>query len=50
MAEPPVGRPGKVEPEGEAKVMKSYRIAMVPGDGVGPEVSLEAERVLIARG
>jgi len=28
--------------------MKSYRIAMVPGDGVGPEISLEAERVLKA--
>jgi tartrate dehydrogenase/decarboxylase/D-malate dehydrogenase len=30
----------------EAEVMKSYRVAVVPGDGVGPEVSAEAERVL----
>jgi tartrate dehydrogenase/decarboxylase/D-malate dehydrogenase len=28
--------------------MKSYRIAMIPGDGVGPEISVEAERVLKA--
>jgi tartrate dehydrogenase/decarboxylase/D-malate dehydrogenase len=28
--------------------MSSYRIAMVPGDGVGPEVTAEAERVLQA--
>jgi tartrate dehydrogenase/decarboxylase/D-malate dehydrogenase len=28
--------------------MSSYRIAMVPGDGVGPEISVEAERVLKA--
>jgi len=28
--------------------MKEHRIAVVPGDGVGPEVSTEAERVLTA--
>jgi tartrate dehydrogenase len=28
--------------------MKAYRIAVLPGDGVGPEVSTEAERVLQA--
>ena len=28
--------------------MTSYRIAIIPGDGVGPEVAAEAERVLDA--
>jgi tartrate dehydrogenase/decarboxylase/D-malate dehydrogenase len=28
--------------------MKEYRIAVVPGDGIGTEVSAEAERVLLA--
>jgi tartrate dehydrogenase/decarboxylase/D-malate dehydrogenase len=30
--------------------MAEYRVAVVPGDGVGPEVSAEAERVLRAAG
>ncbi len=30
--------------------MTSYRIAIIPGDGVGPEVSTEAEQVLHAAG
>jgi len=29
-------------------VMQEYRIAVVPGDGIGTEVSIEAERVLAA--
>jgi tartrate dehydrogenase/decarboxylase/D-malate dehydrogenase len=30
----------------QSKVARSYKIAVVPGDGVGPEISAEAERVL----
>ncbi|MBM3694931.1 MAG: tartrate dehydrogenase, partial [Actinobacteria bacterium] len=30
--------------------MNEYRIAVIPGDGVGTEVSTEAERVLLAAG
>ena len=26
--------------------MKSYRIAVLPGDGIGPEIVLEAVKVL----
>ena len=30
--------------------MENYRIAMIPGDGVGPEISKEAEKILTAIG
>jgi len=30
--------------------MTAFRIAVLPGDGIGPEVIAEAERVLLAAG
>src|SRR5665809_164454 len=34
--------------ESEGDIMKSYRIAVLPGDGVGGEISEEAARILAA--
>jgi len=34
--------------QGDLKVTKSYKIAVIPGDGTGPEVTVEAVKVLKA--
>jgi 3-isopropylmalate dehydrogenase len=41
-------RPAVVIEPKESRSMKSYRIAVLPGDGTGPEVVAEAEKVLDA--
>jgi isocitrate dehydrogenase (NAD+) len=36
--------------DGEKRKMKKYKVTLIPGDGIGPEVSLAAQRCLEATG
>src|SRR5690349_10021285 len=51
---PPLSAAGRGEgegwPTGARDVVKRFTIAVLPGDGIGPEVIAEAERVLEAVG
>src|ERR671936_427238 len=46
----PLGNPDRGRARGRARGMSGRRIAVIPGDGVGPEVVAEARKVVDALG